>query len=54
MASDRKIAFASKAALLGASRFPEIGRMTHFDSPWDGLMLMERLVRKVSLGGPGV
>jgi hypothetical protein len=54
MASDRKIAFANKAALLGASRFPEIGRMTHFDSPWDGLMLMERLVRKVSLGGPGV
>jgi hypothetical protein len=54
MTSDRKIIFANKAALLGASRFPEIGRMTHFDSPWDGLMLMERLVRKVSLGGPGV
>ena len=54
MASERKIAFANRAALLGASRFPEIGRMTHFDSPWDGLMLMERLVRKVSLGGPGV
>lgn len=50
----RKLEFANSAAKLGASRFPEIGRMTHFDSPWDGMMLMERLVRKVSLGGPGI
>lgn len=50
----RRMEFAERAANLGASRFPEIGRMTHFDSPWDGLLLMERLVRKVSMGGPGV
>jgi hypothetical protein len=49
---ERKIKYANIAALLGASRFPEIGRMTHFDTPWDGLNLMQRLIRYVSLGGP--
>jgi hypothetical protein len=48
----RKKEFANRAALNGVSRFPDIGRMTHFDTPWDGLILMQRLVRFVSLGGP--
>jgi hypothetical protein len=49
---ERRIQFADIAAANGCERFPEVGRMTHFDSPWDGLFVMERLVRWVSLGGP--
>jgi|GEM_PF-186022 len=48
----RKIEFAERAALNGAMRFPDIGRMTHFDTPWDGLYTMSRMVKWVSLGGP--
>lgn len=48
----RKLEFAEKAGSLGAERFPDIGRMTYFDTPWDGLILLDRLVRWVSVGGP--
>ncbi len=48
----RKLTFASRAAANGVERFPEPGRMTYFDSPWDGLFAMDRMVRWVSLGGP--
>jgi hypothetical protein len=47
-----KIKFAEIAARNGAIRFPDVGRMTHFEAPWDGSFLMDRLVRFVSLGGP--
>ena len=50
----RKLQFAEIASELGALRFPEVGRMTHFDSPWDGINLVNRLVKFVSLGGPSV
>ena len=49
---DRKLRFAERAALKGAERFPDIGRMTFFDAPWDGLFPMDRLVKWVSIGGP--
>ncbi|MEM6909314.1 MAG: acyl-CoA reductase [Pseudomonadota bacterium] len=48
----RRLEFANRAALRGAERFPDLGRMTFFQSPWDGLFPMERLVRWVTLGGP--
>ena len=48
----RRLVFAEQAALRGAERFPAIGRMTHFQSPWDGSFVMDRMVRWVSLGGP--
>jgi hypothetical protein len=48
----RRLAFAEQAALRGAERFPDVGRMTHFQSPWDGSFVMDRMVRWVSLGGP--
>jgi hypothetical protein len=50
--NDREIEYANIAASLGACRFPDIGRMTHFDTPWDGLNLLQRMVRYVSIGGP--
>ena len=37
---EKKALFVDKAAQNGACRFPDIGRMTHFDSPWDGMFLM--------------
>ena len=48
----RRLKFVRQAAALGVERFPDVGRMTFFDSPWDGLFLMDRLVRWVSIGGP--
>lgn len=48
----RAVEFARKAALAGADRFPMLGRMTFFDSPWDGMFIAERLVRWISIGGP--
>jgi hypothetical protein len=48
----RVLVFAERATLRGAERFPDIGRMTHFQSPWDRSFVMDRMVRWVSLGGP--
>lgn len=48
----RRLEFARCAALRGADRFPEVGRMTYFESPWDGLYALDRLVKWVTLGGP--
>lgn len=44
--------FAVKAAEKGAMRFPDCGKMLNFESPWDGMFIMERLVRWNTLGGP--
>lgn len=48
----RKLDFASAASARGVERFPDLGRMTYFDSPWDGIFPMDRLVKWVTLGGP--
>lgn len=44
--------FASAAAEKGAVRFPACGKMLNFESPWDGVFIMDRLVRWNTLGGP--
>ena len=49
---EKKALFVNKAAQNGACRFPDIGRMTHFDSPWDGMFLISRLVKFIPLEGP--
>ncbi len=48
----KKTEFASAAAERGANRFPVCGRMLNFESPWDGMFIMDRLVNWVTLGGP--
>lgn len=48
----RKLEFATAASARGVERFPDLGRMTFFDSPWDGLFPMDRFVKWVTLGGP--
>lgn len=52
MKGDKRLDFANKILSQGAMRCPDVGYMTHFDSPWDGLFTIDRLVRWVSLGGP--
>ena len=51
-AGDKAIEFASAAAERGVVRFPNPGRMLNFESPWDGMFIMDRLVRWNTLGGP--
>ena len=43
---------AKNAVEKGVMRCPEIGRMLNFESPWDGIFLMERMVRWSTFGGP--
>lgn len=49
---ERALEFASKAAEKGVARFPLPGKMLNFESPWDGMFTMDRLVRWNTLGGP--
>ncbi|OUR92455.1 acyl-CoA reductase [Gammaproteobacteria bacterium 42_54_T18] len=52
MRGDKRLKFANAITMQGAMRCPDIGHMTHFDSPWDGLYAIDRMIRWVSLGGP--
>lgn len=49
---EKATVFASLAAEKGAVRFPVCGKMLNFESPWDGMFIMDRLVKWNSLGGP--
>ena len=49
---DKAIVFASKATERGVARLPKIGRMLNFEMPWDGIFLIDRLVRWNTLFGP--
>lgn len=52
LTGERRLNYADQVTRRGVERCPEIGNMTHFDTPWDGLIPMERLVRWTTLGGP--
>lgn len=49
---EKAMTFASEAAMRGAIRFPVCGKMLNFESPWDGMYIMDRMVRWNTLGGP--
>lgn len=49
---DKATRFASQAAEKGVVRFPDCGKMLDFESPWDGMFIMDRLVKWNTLGGP--
>lgn len=49
---EKAIRYAEKATAAGAMRLPAPGKMLNFESPWDGVVIMERLVRWNTLGGP--
>lgn len=48
----KALSFANKAVEAGAMRLPDCGKMLNFESPWDGIYILERLVRWNTLGGP--
>jgi hypothetical protein len=48
----RAVPYAVQAVDLGASRCPLIGKMLNFEMPWDGIILIDRLVKWNTLGGP--
>jgi len=48
----KRLDFAEKVTTAGVERCPDIGTMTHFDSPWDGMYVMDRIIKWVTLGGP--
>lgn len=49
---EQAVAFAESATPMGAVRFPQIGRMLNFEMPWDGIVLIDRLVEWNTLMGP--
>lgn len=49
---EKAVEFAEKATALGVARLPKIGRMLNFEMPWDGIFLIDHLVRWNTLGGP--
>ncbi|MHA7943511.1 LuxE/PaaK family acyltransferase [Formosa sp. 3Alg 14/1] len=49
---EKALHFAEKAVEKGVMRCPELGRMLNFESPWDGIFLMDRMVRWSTFGGP--
>lgn len=49
---EKRLNFAEQAVEKGVDRCPDIGYMTNFEMPWDGVNVIDRLVRRVTLGGP--
>ncbi len=49
---EKASSFAIEASKKGAVRFPTCGKMLNFESPWDGMFIMERMVRWNTIGGP--
>jgi len=45
---ERRFAVAEALTARGVERCPEVGRMSLYDAPWDGLYPMDRMVRWVS------
>lgn len=45
---ERRLRLAEALTLRGVERCPEVGRMSLYDSPWDGMYPMDRMVRWVS------
>lgn len=52
LSQERACEFATEASSRGAARFPQIGRMLNFEMPWDGIVLIDRLVKWNTLLGP--
>lgn len=49
---EKALEFADKATAKGVSRLPKIGRMLNFEMPWDGVFLIDRLVKWNTFWGP--
>ena len=49
---EKAVNFALNAADKGAIRFPDCGKMLNFEVPWDGMFIIDRLVKWNTMGGP--
>ena len=45
LSSDRKREFAKRVMAKGVDRCPDVGTMTAYEAPWDGMFSMDRFVR---------
>ena len=45
LAVERKREYAKRVMTRGVERYPEVGAMTLYEVPWDGLFAMDRFVR---------
>ena len=45
MEQRKLIDFAKKAAMKGVDRFPQLGSMTLYEVPWDGMYVMDRFLK---------
>jgi hypothetical protein len=48
MSMERRLGFADSVTLRGIDRCPALGEMTFFESPWDGMFSLDRMVRWVT------
>lgn len=48
----KRLNFSESAVLKGVDRCPDVGFMTNFEVPWDGIDIFDQFVRKATLGGP--
>ena len=49
---EKALDYATQATRKGVMRLPLIGRMLNFEMPWDGVFLIDRLVKWNTYGGP--
>ena len=45
LSNERKEKFALLATARGIDRVPDVGAMTAYEVPWDGIFMIDRLVR---------
>ena len=45
LSDERKQEFALRVSAKGIDRIPDVGSMSNYDVPWDGMFVMDRLVR---------
>ena len=45
LSDERKKEFALRVSARGIDRIPDVGSMSNYDVPWDGMFMMDRLVR---------
>lgn len=49
LTKENKIKYLDKITLNGIDRCPDLGTMTFFESPWDGMFFFDRLIRWVTI-----
>ena len=48
MEKEKRLKLIDELTVFGGDRFPELGTMSNFESPWDGMFMLDRFVRWIS------